>query len=565
MAIVWQYFQNRTKKLKQDKAHLSQLVKERTAKIQEDKEVIEAQAQKLKRLNQVQKEFFTNITHEFRTPLTLVIGPLQQLLKGKFPKKVKAQFNMMLKNGQYLQTLINQLLDLSKLESGQMQLERSQGDLFAFTKDLVQRFEPLANEKNQSLNFYSSKGHLATHFDKDKWSKIVYNLVANAIKFTNIGGYIQVDMLKETNADKSEKVRLLVQDTGVGIGQENMTKIFNQFYQIDGSSKRMQEGTGIGLTLVKELIELQGGQIFVHSKEKYGTSFEVEIPIFSQLPIEEISTNEIQVPNTMIAQTPPQSVEFIDNLPLEILIIEDNTGMQYYIKNCLESFNYRIRVANDGDEGIKEALNNAPDLIISDIMMPKKDGYEVVSSIRQDIATSHIPIILLTAKSSLESRLEGLERGADAYLTKPFSPEGLILRVRKLIELRQLIQTHYQKNATALFTEATPMLKKEDEFMQKLQSIILENLVNEALSSEWLAQNFLMSRTNFYKKVKALTNHTVGKFINIIRLQEAEKLIKTGNNNLSSVAYQVGFSSPSQFSKVCKRIYGKAPSEYFQL
>ncbi len=560
---ILQYFQNRTKKLEQDKERLAQLVLERTAKIQEDKETIEAQAKKLEKLNQVQKQFFTNITHEFRTPLTLVIGPLQQLLKEKFPKRVKNQFQMMLKNGQYLQTLINQLLDLSKLESGQMHLESSRGDLFMFTKDLVERFQPLATEKNQTLSFYSSVPHFETHFDKEKWSKIVYNLIANAIKFTDEGGDIQVDLIKRTNSDK-ETVHLLIQDTGVGIAEDNLSKIFNQFYQVDGSTKRTQEGTGIGLTLVKELVEMQGGRIVVHSQEQYGTSFEVELPTLAVSTNELVTTSPTSLPAVVISQTTHLATESSDNLPLEILIIEDNQDMQYYIKSCLSSFNYQFRIANNGVEGIEEALKNAPDLIISDIMMPKKDGYEVVTTIRQNVATSHIPIILLTAKAALESRLEGLERGADAYLTKPFSPEELVLRVRKLIELRQLMQTHYQQGFKQSSANAMPMLKQEDEFMQKLRFIILENLLNEDLSSEWLAQHFLMSRTNFYKKVKALTNHTVGKYINIIRFQEAEKLIRAGNKTLSVVAYQVGFSSPSQFSKVCKRIYGKTPSEYFQ-
>ena len=557
---IWQFFKYRTHKLEQDKEQLASLVKERTFKIEE-------QAERLKAMNKAQQQFFTNITHEFRTPLTLIIGPLHQLLKERFSKKVKTQHSMMLKNAEHLQTLINQLLDLSKLESGLMQLEVAQGDLTMFTNDLVVRFQPLAQRKNQTLLFHSSETPFETHFDKEKWNKIIYNLVSNAIKFTPDGGHIQINLTKKNGiTPEKDEIHLFVKDNGIGIDEENLKNIFNRFYQIDGSTKRTQEGTGIGLSLVKELVELQGGTIKVESKVSSGTSFEIILPLLSH-PISSNSPNNItvSVPNITIPNesTPALSMEStIQNASLDILIIEDNSDMRQYIESCLEPFNYQIRTAIDGEDGIQKALDICPDLIVSDVMMPRKDGYEVVTAVRQNLGTSHVPIILLTAKSSLESRLEGLERGADVYLTKPFSPEEFLLRIRKLIELRQLMQLRYQKGVQSLNIKRIPKLKKEDEFIQNLQKMVLQNLTNDELGSEWLAQQHFISRTNFYKKVKALTGHTVAKFINITRLQEAEKLMIAGEDNLASIAYQVGFTSPSQFSKVCKRILGKSPSEY---
>lgn len=557
---IWQYFQNRTRKLEKEKEKLSHLVKERTAQIQKDKETIEEQARELKRLNQSQRQFFTNITHELRTPLTLVIGPLQQKLNEQLSKKEQSQVKMMLKNAQHLQNLINQLLDLSKLESGQMQVEMAHGDLAAFANDIIARFQTLATAKNQSLVFQSSETPYETHFDTDKWRKIIYNLVSNAIKFTPNGGNIQVELTR-----KNGNIHLMIKDTGVGISKNELKNIFNRFYQIDGSTKRTQEGTGIGLALVKELVELQNGQISVDSKLNKGTTFEIEIPIVKQATISESQDIETSMAEIFTSNADEVNVP-IENShtksALNILIIEDNTDMRHFIQSCLAPFNYKIETAVDGEDGIEKALANPPDLIISDVMMPRKDGYEVISTIRQNTATSHIPIILLTAKASLESRLEGIERGADVYLTKPFSPKELLLRIRKLIELRQLMQQRYQNGLQSLTAAVVPELKKEDEFIQNLQQLILDNLTNEAMDNDWLAKHYYINRTQFYKKVKSLTGHTVANFVNIIRLQEAERLIKNGKYNLTSISYKVGFSSPSQFSKVSKRILGKSPSEY---
>lgn len=556
---VWQYFQNRTRKLEKEKEKLSVLVKERTAQIQEDKETIEEQATQLKKLNQSQRQFFTNITHELRTPLTLVIGPLQQKLNEKLSKKEQSQVKMMLKNAQHLQILINQLLDLSKLESGQMKVEVAHGDLSAFTYEIVTHFQTLATAKKQSLVFQSSETPFKTHFDKNKWRKIIYNLVSNAIKFTPNGGSIQVKLTRS-----NDNIHLTVKDTGVGIEENNLKNIFNRFYQIDGSTKRTQEGTGIGLALVKELVELQSGQISVNSEIKKGTTFEIMIPMVTQPIVSNLQETLIPMVEVLEFDNAKTGILIENNdtnTALNILIIEDNSDMRYFIKSCLAPFNYRIETAIDGVDGIEKALANPPDLIISDVMMPRKDGYEVISTIRQNTATSHIPIILLTAKASLESRLIGIDRGADVYFTKPFSPKELSLRIRKLIELRQLMQLRYQNGLQSLTAQTVPTLKKEDEFIQNLQQLILDNLNNEGMNNDWLARHYHINRTQFYRKVKTLTGHTVAKFVNIIKLQEAERLMKLGNDNLATISYKVGFSSPSQFSKVSKRILGKSPSE----
>jgi signal transduction histidine kinase/CheY-like chemotaxis protein len=447
---VWQYFKYRTRKLKEDKTKLEQTVKERTAQIETDKKVIEAQAEALKVLDKAKTNFFSNITHEFRTPLTLIIGPVQQMAAEPEASFLRKRLNSISKNAQHLLNLINQLLDLSKLENGQMQIEVFQGDIIEYTQSLLKRLQPLARQKEQKLQFLSNSTVWETYFDEKKWNKIIFNLLSNAIKFTPKGGTIQLSLNKKI-IDSKDSIHLIVKDTGTGINPEHLEKLFNRFYQIDGTSTRMQEGTGIGLALVKELIDLQNGEIIVTSEIDKGTTFEVKLPVLevTDMPVIAITPiiNEeyLLIPEVLSSEIAPNSI-ILNTKKLDLLIIEDNAEMRSYIASCLDAAKYNIIEASNGEEGIEKALEIIPDLIISDVMMPKKDGFEVIETIRNNIATSHIPLVLLTAKTALESRLKGFERGADAYLTKPFSPKELALRINKLIEVRQALQLRYRNN-----------------------------------------------------------------------------------------------------------------------
>jgi signal transduction histidine kinase/DNA-binding response OmpR family regulator/ligand-binding sensor domain-containing protein len=560
--------------LKRDRQRLEEEVRKRTQKIEEDKKiiekdkaVIEKQAEELKTLDKAKTRFFSNITHEFRTPLTLVIGPLEQMTdESSLPVIFKRRMKGVLKNARHLLTLINQLLDLSKIESGNMQTEVTRGDIIGYTRELVNRFQVLAKNKKQQLNFVSPRDKWETHFDKNKWDKIIYNLVSNALKFTAEGENIQVSLVK-LKKEGQDFIRLDVRDNGVGIAKKNLSQIFNRFYQVDGSSTRTAGGTGIGLALVKELVELQGGEIWVSSEVAKGTTFEIYLPVLkteNAVPLTSEPPLELELP---VLPKEEKSTAFTailnteEQQKLELLIIEDNEEMRDYIRYCLDDSKYNITEAENGEIGVKKAQTLIPDLIISDVMMPKMNGFEVTTEIRKNISTSHIPLILLTAKASLESRLEGLERGADAYLTKPFSPQELAVRIQKLIALRQLMQTRYQ-NGIPEYQNGKEEFQKEDEFIIELRHYILDNIEETDLSGDRLGKHFGMSRVHLYRKLKALTNQSISEIVRATRLKKAVELLKEGEFNVSEITYQTGFSSVQHFSRTFKKEFGKSPSEF---
>ena len=364
--------------------------------------------------------------------------------------------------------------------------------------------------------------------------------------------------------DKQEFIRLDVKDTGMGIGKDQLRHVFNRFYQIDGSATRAQGGTGIGLALVKELVELQGGQIKVSSEPGKGTSFQILLPVLkaeaatplanSPAPEAIFDPEIVEAGNESTAIAP--ALEKSEKL--ELLIIEDNEEMREYIRYCISEDRYNITEAADGEEGIEKAQALIPDLIISDVMMPKKDGFAVTQAIRGNLNTSHIPLILLTAKASLESRLKGLQRGADAYLTKPFSPQELALRIEKLIEIRRLLQQRYQNGPPSTSGDA---YRQEDEFITELRAYVLEHIDDADLSGDRIGRHFGMSRVHLYRKLKALTDQSITEFVKAVRLQKALELVREGKYNVSEIAYQTGFSSVSHFSRSFKQAFGKAPSE----
>ncbi|MCO6492123.1 MAG: response regulator, partial [Phaeodactylibacter sp.] len=552
-AVRW-----RVAKLKKDQARLETEVQKRTLTIRQ-------QAEELKALDKAKTRFFSNITHEFRTPLTLIIGPLEQVISEQPPPTIfRRRLNGVLKNARHLLNLINQMLDLSKIESGRMHIEAARGDLVAYTRELTKRFEPLAAKKELRLSFVACRDNWETQFDQDKWDKIVYNLLSNAIKFTPPGNAVQLSLSSERQ-NGAEFIRLDVKDTGTGIEKEQLEQIFDRFYQADSSSTRAQGGTGIGLALVKELVEMQGGQIRVASEPGNGASFELLLPVLpadQAKPLVEYSPAEASLPTLALPVETPAGT--VGTAPadgqgkLELLIIEDNEEIREYIRYCLDASKYNVTEAGDGEEGLEKARALIPDLIISDVMMPKKNGFEVVKTIRSHIGTSHIPLILLTARASLESRLEGLRRGADAYLTKPFSPQELALRIEKLIEIRRLLQQRYQDGLPPSSDDA---YRQEDEFIVNLREYILERIDEADLSGDRIGRHFGMSRTHLHRKLKALTDQPITDFVRSIRLQKALELIREDKLNVSEISYQTGFSSLSHFSRSFKKAYGKAPSE----
>lgn len=560
VGINWRF-----KQLQKDRKRLDQEVRKRTFTIQKQAEALAMQAESLKKLDKTKTRFFSNITHEFRTPLTLIIGPIEQLLLAEPSKAIISQrLKGVLRNAHQLLSLINQMLDLAKLEDGRMKIEVTYGDIVQHTSVLVQDFEPLAKQKKQQLVFDTELRHWKTYFDDKKWDKIVYNLLSNAMKFTPTEGDIKVSLVRKNGVER-EMIVLAVEDTGIGLSEEQLSHIFDRFYQGDDSITRREEGTGIGLALVKELIELQGGKIAVSSVLGKGTSFVVELPILADetaKPPAHKAAYQAPMINMPVSTINLSSNSVTDNKDkLILLIIEDNAEIRAYIRYCLDEEKYHIVEAGNGEEGMEKAQAIIPDLIISDVMMPKKDGFEVVKEIRAALSTSHIPIILLTARASLESRLEGIRRGADVYLTKPFSTEELVLRIQKLIEIRQILQQRYQQQIPSSEKSIEEKFQKEDQFITELRAYIFEHILTDNLNGDKIGQHFGMSRGHLHRKIKALTNQSTSEFIRSVRLNRALELLKEKKLNISEITYQTGFSSPSHFTRVFKKAYGKTPSK----
>ena len=553
--------QKRTQQLEEKTIQLSK----QNLRIKADKQIILEQAESLKKQQEVKNQIFSNVTHELRTPLTLIIGPLEQMIEeSTFPSAFKKRTNSIIKNAEHLLNLINQMLDLAKLEGGRMGVKMTHGDIVAYTNEIVYRFQPMLQKSQLRLSFITPLSIWDTHFDKDKWDKILSNLLSNAIKFTNSGRDIQVALFKVKKEEK-DFIRLEVKDAGIGIEEKHLPYIFDRFYQQDGSFSNAYGGTGIGLALVKELVDLQGGEIQVVSETGNGTSFTIYLPLMDSSQSDQLRAgNQYPVFIPEHAYTAPllPSVPVSSNNPkskLELLLIEDNEEMLEYIRYCIDDSKYNITEACNGEEGFQKAQALIPDLIVSDIMMPEKDGYELTSAIRNDIATSHIPLILLTAKTSLESRLHGLQRGADAYLTKPFSPEELRLRIQKLIEIRNLLQKRF---ASSHAEDRNDQFQQENEFISNLRIYILENILDTDLSGDRIGRHFELSRMSLHRKIKALTGHSISEFVRLVRLQKAQELIQENQLNVTEVAYETGFSSIQHFSRSFKKAYGQSPSDF---
>jgi signal transduction histidine kinase/ligand-binding sensor domain-containing protein/AraC-like DNA-binding protein len=554
---IFAYIKGRMLLLEKEKEKLEIEVKKRTWKIEEDRQIILSQTEELKQLDKMKTRFITNITHEFRTPLTLVISPLEQLIKEKKKQINNDRLNNILRNAKSILGLIDQLLDLSKLGAKKMEIETNQNNIIAYTNEIINSFKSISNNKNIRLIYLPKLPIWETWFDHDKWNKIINNLIWNAIKFTPTGGAIQV-CLSKIQVEESDWIYLAIKDTGIGIEQEQLDQIFNRFYQVDNSPTKSHQGTGIGLSLVKELIEVQKGEIKVKSKLNKGTTFEIKLPV-----LKDYSTNtpsQVEIIPIQKIEEETQQTSLKSKGKLKILLIEDNLEMSEYIQYCIKNSKYHVSTAIDGKEGIEKAIKIIPDLIISDIMMPKKDGFEVVKEIRYNLITSHIPIILLSARTAIEDKIKGLERGADAYLTKPFSAQELNVRIMKLIEIRQLLQKKHQGTKNQSINLTTPFTK-EEKFMSNLRKYIIKNITDEGLNGDKIGAYFKMSRMQLHRKIKALSGQSTSDFIQSIRLECALKALQEGDKSVKEVAFESGFVTANHFSRVFKRKYGKSPSE----
>uniref|UniRef100_UPI001CF3D476 ATP-binding protein n=1 Tax=Hymenobacter terricola TaxID=2819236 RepID=UPI001CF3D476 len=522
---------------------------------------ISAQADRLRALDQEKTRFFTNVTHEFRTPLTLILGPAAQIVVDTREPATRQQAQLVERNAQRLLHLINQLLDLSRLEAGQQALCLAPGEAVGFVRGLVGGFESLAGQRGIAYSFEADPPTLTARFDADKLEKVVVNLLSNAFKFTPSAGEVAVGLRVAGAPDAPGWLELTVRDTGRGIAPEQLPHVFDRFYQADASDTRAHEGTGIGLALTKELVELHGGTIALASAPGCGTTATVRLPLLPAAEAAPVPGAGVPTLWPLAAEAGPGAPEpalpGAPERPL-VLLIEDNADMREYLRTVLAP-DYQLLEAENGEAGVALAGEHLPDLVLTDAMMPLLDGYGVCRALKHNERTSHIPVVLLTAKADLPSRLQGLDTGADAYLTKPFRREELLAQLRNLVRGRQQLQAAYRRALAEAPAPGPPTM--EEAFLARVRQAVEQALDDETLDVETLARTLALSRTQLHRKLKALTGQAPGDLIRLVRLTRAHALLASGTATVAEVAYQVGYGNPANFSTSFSRHFGYAPSE----
>ena len=529
-----------------------------------DRKLATAEALRLQELDVVKTKMYTNITHEFRTPLSVIQGIADQLAGNEKARETIQRNSIDLLN------LVNQMLDLSKLESGDLPLKLIQGDVINYLSYLIESFDSFAKSKLIGLHFLPTVATLQMDYDPDKLMKMVVNLLSNAIKFTPEGGnvYVQVTVEKTKGQlpliGSNQLLTIAVKDTGIGIPEESLPHIFDRFYQVDDSSTKKEKGTGIGLAFTKELVKLMEGKITVDSKLGKGSVFTIGLPITNKA--KRSIRNAIPELLDTFKKESERKEQVIRNesaskdLPT-ILVVEDNRDVRNYLFSCLEQ-SYQLLFAADGKKGIALAIEHTPDLIISDVMMPEKDGYELCQTLKQDERSSHIPIVLLTAKVDTDSKVLGLQTGADAYVAKPFNQRELLVQLAQLLEQRTRLQKYYSQQLTGL--DNSPSVnsppKLEDAFLLKFNQLIESNF-EKNWNMDDLGRALNMSRSQLYRKIKALTGYSATIYIRQLRLKQAVQLLQTTDKTIAEIAYEVGFNDPSFFTRCFSETFGKSPKE----
>jgi len=550
-----------------------------------EKQLIENE--RTKRLQEIELrerkfQFFTNISHEFRTPLTLIVNPLIDIINDEslaLPEKVKEKHRIIHKNADRLSRLINELLDFRKLELNKVGIKVRNIDLVKFCKEVINHFKEEAFTRNIDLSLDADISNLSVWADESMLEKIIFNLLSNAFKVTPDGGAIGIQLLMNDHLSKLplvdesnpiEVVQIIISDTGPGIEKEEIKKIFERFYQVESLNKTYFGGTGIGLEVVQSFVELHKGKINVNSEIGKGTNFIIELPqgkkhfneneiISNYTDVVTQKESDVLGGNSAKNRTERDVEVAKKSISDTLLIVEDNTELRNYLEKELAS-QYKILTAKNGKQGLQIAKESLPDIIITDVIMPEMDGFVFCENIKKDIRTSHIPLLMLTAKATLENKREGIETGADVYMVKPFDMDLLKLHLSQLVTSRQLIFNKYFSLISDLPSNVkTTSLDKE--FIEKVLNYINANLDNPDLNVESLAAQLNLSRSQFYRKIKALTNQTATEFLRNIRLQKAKQIIEMGNSNINEVCYKVGFSSPSYFSKCFKSYFGVLPKD----
>lgn len=520
------------------------------------------EAERLKELDNFKSMFYTNLTHEFRTPLTVILGMTEQIQKNPKVDSKKA-LSLIGRNGKNLLRLINQMLDLSKIKNKAFKLHLTQRDVVSYLKYVLESFQSFASNKNLGLSFYSNEEACLMDFDAEQLKQVLVNLISNAIKYNQDGGQIHVKVFRQ-----DDQLEVRVEDTGIGIPTKDIPKIFDRFYRAESQESEDNLGTGIGLSHTKELLRIMGGDIYLESNSDptqgpTGSKFTFYLPITNEAPLSpNIGASRVSKSEKTI--TPDNNFKNearTSDSKARLLIVEDNPDVVEYLKMSVGT-EYTVSVAYNGAIGIQKAIAEVPDIIISDVMMPEKDGFELCETLKNHQVTSHIPIVLLTAKADMQSKIKGLQTGADAYLRKPFNKEELAVRLEQLLVIRQKLKSRYAEHPLLTdFEKNTKPLSKEDLFVGKAIESVNKHISDADFNPVRLARELGMSQAQLYRKVKALMGTTPSIFIRKRRLAKAKELLKNRELNISEIAYQLGFSDPAYFSRIFSETFGSSPSE----
>lgn len=540
---------------------------ERTRELSQSRDKVTRQANRLKELSQLRTQFYTNISHELRTPLTLIAGPIKHILTNNIrdPKKIQTTLKSTLQNSQRLHRLVNQLLDLEKADSENLNIHVSKNDLTDFVRKVMSSFESFADSKEIKLTANLPDHPCYIYYDPGQLEKALTNLISNAIKFTPEQEEVTVTLLKD-----DDTVAIEVKDNGIGIDEEDLDHIFSRFYQVDSSMTR-EEGIGIGLSLSYQLVELHHGKLSVQSKPGEGSIFTIRLlkgsAHFSSKQIEghpkDASSENESAATPDLADLKQQDngkpkPTSGDRYKKTLLIIDDNEDMCRYIRDIMEA-DYRVVEAHNGKTGLRIARKELPDMILCDVMMPKMDGFTFTDRLKKDPMTAAIPVIFLTGRADKAGQLEGLETGADAYLTKPFDAEILQACIKNMIEqrmrLRKLLQNDPPEPESENGRARTP-------FEKRVQAVIMENMTDEQFGVKELAEALQLSNSYLTQKLKKETDMSASVYIRNLRLEQAAEMLKNNQGNVSEVAYSVGFNSLSYFSRCFKKHFNSTPSEY---
>ncbi|MEO0559934.1 MAG: response regulator, partial [Bacteroidota bacterium] len=547
---------------------LERRVEARTLELATSKAEVEAQAQRLEELDRLKTRFFANVSHEFRTPLTLLLGPIDDALAGRYgdvDPRLGAQLPVMQRNARRLLDLINQLLDLAKLESAGLDLNRQPVDLVALARGVVGTFASRAERGEVALLFDTEAEVLPAALDGRKIEGVLTNILANALAFTKPSGKVRVGVSQEV-----EEAVLTITDTGVGIATEDLPHVFDRFRQVDGSATRTHEGTGIGLALAKELVELHGGSISVESTVGFGTQFTVRVPIeaegvdLSEAPARSATpVTPVPEPNSHRqleeqAVSSPQGVAD-DDRPM-VLLVEDNADLRAFVRGHLAE-RYRVVEAADGRAGLEAAREHGPDLVLSDVMMPEMDGITLTRAIKADDRLGDTPVVLLTARADEDSILDGLGAGADDYLSKPFSPAELLARVDNFVTARREMRERYSDELVIGASQIT-VSSAEAAFLEQVRDVVEDGLDIASFGVEALAEAVGLSRRQLGRRMRDALDTSPSAFIRERRLTRAAQLLSQEAGTVSEVAYAVGYRDPEHFSKQFRKRFGTAPSTY---